>query len=192
MSVIPEGGPASIPSQLQARERGRRSTVRRTPSLAGRPCDALHEAWSRRLHSPRQHRAPEGTWRVCANKRWSSAAAHEPRAERRQNPGCTPLPSLGHPPNAEGRAMSTDSKAALASMRGRIGAYSLHATHDPRVTTRAARAAFHASFEAKADPGGVLPTAERARRAALLRRAHFARLAYRSAVARASTTRHKR
>jgi len=69
-------------------------------------------------------------------------------------------------------------------LRGRIGAYSLHSTHDPRLTTAKARATFLASFEAQVDPDGSLPPAERERRALAARRAHMARLSYRSALAR--------
>ena len=72
-----------------------------------------------------------------------------------------------------------------ASLRGRIGAYTLHATHDPRETTANARAAFLARFEREVDPDGVLPEEERRRRAEYARKAHFARLALASARARA-------
>lgn len=73
---------------------------------------------------------------------------------------------------------------ALRSLQGRIGAYKLHSTHDPRETTANARAAFLARFEAEVDPDGALPEAERLRRATMARKAYFARLAYHSAVAR--------
>jgi hypothetical protein len=69
--------------------------------------------------------------------------------------------------------------------RGRIGAYVLHSRHDSRETTRAGRAAFLSRFEREVDPDGVLPAAERQRRAEMARRAHFARLALKSARARA-------
>ena len=69
-------------------------------------------------------------------------------------------------------------------LRGRIGAYKLHATHDPRVTTTNARAAFLARFEDEVDPERELPEAERLRRATMARKAYFAALAYKSAVAR--------
>lgn len=71
------------------------------------------------------------------------------------------------------------------ALRGRIGAYRLHATHDPKETTAKARAQFLAKFEAEVDPDGVLPEAERKRRAEYARKAHFARLARLSAIARA-------
>jgi len=72
----------------------------------------------------------------------------------------------------------------IMSLRGRIGAHMLHARHDPKATTANARAAFLARFEREADPDGLLPERERVRRAEQLRRAYFARLAYRSGVAR--------
>lgn len=71
-----------------------------------------------------------------------------------------------------------------ASLRGRIGAYRLHATHDPRDTTARARATFLVKFEREVDPEGVLPQAERQRRAEYARKAHFTRLALKSARAR--------
>lgn len=73
---------------------------------------------------------------------------------------------------------------AEASLRGRIGAYRLHATHDSRETSQPGRRAFLASFERQVDPDGTLPPAERTRRAAHARSAHFAQLAYLSARAR--------
>jgi hypothetical protein len=68
--------------------------------------------------------------------------------------------------------------------RGRIGAFRLHATHDPRETTAAARSTFLAKFEAQVDPDGTLPPEERQRRACYARKAHFVRLARLSAIAR--------
>lgn len=50
--------------------------------------------------------------------------------------------------------------------------------------TAPARAALMAKFEAEVDPDGTLPPAERARRAESRRKAHFQRLALRSAQAR--------
>jgi hypothetical protein len=74
---------------------------------------------------------------------------------------------------------------AEMALRGRIGAYTLHATHDPRETTAKARATFLARFEKEVDPAGVLPEVERLRRAEMARKAHFARLALKSARKRA-------
>jgi hypothetical protein len=74
---------------------------------------------------------------------------------------------------------------AEMALRGRIGAYRLHATHNPKETTAKARAQFLAKFERDVDPDGVLPEAERKRRAEYARKAHFAKLARLSATARA-------
>jgi len=68
--------------------------------------------------------------------------------------------------------------------RARIGAYTLHATHDPRETTRAAREAFERRFLDEVDPDRQLPEDERDRRAQYARKAYFARLALKSAQAR--------
>ncbi len=68
--------------------------------------------------------------------------------------------------------------------RGRIGAYTSHSRHDLHDLTASARAAFLRSFENQVDPDGVLPAGERARRVEAARKAHFTRLAYRSAAAR--------
>ena len=63
-------------------------------------------------------------------------------------------------------------------------AHARWAKHDPVEGTQAARAAFPAKFLQEADPDGTLPEKERARRAAHLRKAHFARMAAKSAAAR--------
>jgi len=63
--------------------------------------------------------------------------------------------------------------------RGRIGAYALHATHDPRITTIPARRAFLQRF-LDAIPAD-LPEEERLRRAQSALRAHLTRLAFFSA-----------
>lgn len=55
---------------------------------------------------------------------------------------------------------------------------------DPRETTAAARAAFAEKFVVAADPDANLPADERLRRADLLRRAHFKKLAAKSVAAR--------
>ena len=70
------------------------------------------------------------------------------------------------------------------SQIGRLGAWALHATHDPKVTTAAARAAFLNRFELQADPDGILSVDERTRRAAYARKLYFGRLALRSAQVR--------
>jgi hypothetical protein len=69
-------------------------------------------------------------------------------------------------------------------LRGRIGAYVLHSRYDSRELTKAARAAFESKFERDVDPAGVLPPEERLRRAEMARKAHYARLALKSAQAR--------
>lgn len=71
-----------------------------------------------------------------------------------------------------------------ASARGRIGAFRLHAMHDSRALTQAARRAFLSGFERQVDPAGILDPAERERRALYARREHFARLARASAQSR--------
>ena len=69
-------------------------------------------------------------------------------------------------------------------LRARMAAYRLHATHDPRETTRKAREAFASRFEREVDPEGLLTPAERARRAEAARRAYFTGLALKSSRAR--------
>ena len=68
------------------------------------------------------------------------------------------------------------------ALRGRIGAYRLHATHNPKETTKAAREAFMARFEREVDPDGTLAPEERSRRAEAARKAYFAQLAHKSAT----------
>ena len=70
------------------------------------------------------------------------------------------------------------------SRRGRIGSAVQKSRHDARELTAPARRAFLDKFERDVDPGGVLPEAERRRRAAFARKAHFGRLARLSAEAR--------
>lgn len=69
-------------------------------------------------------------------------------------------------------------------LRARLAAYHLHATHDPKETTRKAREVFLSRFEREVDPDGVLTPGERARRAEAARRAYFTRLAFQSSRAR--------
>lgn len=76
------------------------------------------------------------------------------------------------------------------SDRNRIGAHVLHGRHDSRRLTAPARAAFDAGFEkkvreqAEAD-GEKLSAEEVARRAGHLKKAHFYRMAMKSAKVRA-------
>jgi hypothetical protein len=74
---------------------------------------------------------------------------------------------------------------AQRSLQARIAAYRLHATHDPRETTKPARDAFMARFEREVDPDGRLPEAERRRRAEAAKKAYFSGLALKSSMARA-------
>lgn len=67
--------------------------------------------------------------------------------------------------------------ATQRTLRAQIGAYALHASHDPRETTAKARATFLARFEVQVDPDGLLSAPERQRRAGYARKAHFKRLA---------------
>jgi len=69
-------------------------------------------------------------------------------------------------------------------LRARLAAYALHSTRDSRELTAPARRAFHDRFERQVDPDGILPIAERARRAHAARKAYFTRLALKSARAR--------
>jgi len=71
------------------------------------------------------------------------------------------------------------------SMRSRIAAYTLHATHDPKVTTKPGRDAFMSRFEKEVDPEGRLEPQERMRRAELAKKAYFTKLALKSSKARA-------
>lgn len=70
------------------------------------------------------------------------------------------------------------------SLRARIAAHSKHAKHDSVESTAPARAAFLARFEREVDPDGVLPEAERRRRAEHARSAYFGRLSLKSSKAR--------
>lgn len=74
------------------------------------------------------------------------------------------------------------------SQRQLIGALGAHTswanTADRTARTANGRAAFNSKFERLVDPDGVLDPAERGRRAEHLRKAHFARLALKSAQAR--------
>jgi hypothetical protein len=71
-----------------------------------------------------------------------------------------------------------------AALAGRIGGLRRSAKHDSREMTAKAREAFHDKFLAEVDPQGVLPEAERLRRADAARKAYYAGLAYKSAMAR--------
>lgn len=71
------------------------------------------------------------------------------------------------------------------SIVGQIGAHESWArTTDRTARTAAARRALDEKFERDVDPDGTLTPAERAKRAANARKAHFKRLALKSAQAR--------
>ena len=70
------------------------------------------------------------------------------------------------------------------SLRARLGGLALASQRDPCDYTAAARDAFLARFAAEVDPEGVLPEAERTRRAEAARKLYFTRLALKSSRAR--------
>jgi hypothetical protein len=88
--------------------------------------------------------------------------------------------SSAMPPTSGRHGLSS----AERTLRARLAAYTMHARHDAKRTTTAARAAFLARFEAEVDPDGTLAPEERRRRAEHARRAYFTRLALASAKAR--------
>src|SRR5450759_5736534 len=123
-----------------------------------------------------------------AERRSETRQARRPKARSLTQQGRSdPSPRRASEPPVRTRTHQMDeTERASRALRGRIGAHRLHATHDPRETTKAARSAFWLSFEREVDPDGLLEPEERARRAAHARAAHFARLAYLSARARAA------
>lgn len=78
---------------------------------------------------------------------------------------------------------------AERSLRGQIAAHeSWSRTPDRAARTAAARKALFDKFEQQVDPDSSLPPAERAKRAEHARKAHFKRLALKSAQARRRRT----
>lgn len=77
-----------------------------------------------------------------------------------------------------------DLTPAERSLRARIAAHTLHASHDSRELTAPARRAFLDRFDRQVDPDGTLPDDERIKRAAHARKAYFSALALKSAQAR--------
>jgi hypothetical protein len=75
------------------------------------------------------------------------------------------------------------------ALAGRVGAYVVHSKYSGQQITANARAAANARFARQVDPEGVLPEAERNRRAAMARRAHMARLSLAAAQAKAKKRR---
>jgi len=78
------------------------------------------------------------------------------------------------------------------TLRARMAAHAMHAMHDSRETTAHARSARWERYLAQVDPDGVLPEAERIRRAEHARQADMLRLSLASASARASRKRAQR
>jgi len=75
-------------------------------------------------------------------------------------------------------------------LRARIGGYTAVAKYGGHALTEAARAANPSSlsyWERRVDPENRLPAVDRASRAAAAQKAHFSRLAFKSARARART-----
>lgn len=71
------------------------------------------------------------------------------------------------------------------SLRGRIAARSRWAKEDPKANAARGQAGLRAKFEREVDPDGVLPVAERQRRAESARKAHMSRLAFKVSKAKA-------
>lgn len=89
---------------------------------------------------------------------------------------------------ASDRCSSSGMFPSQRTLQARLAAYAMHARHDGREVTANARKAFTERFEREVDPDGVLPVAERQRRAEHAMRAHMTRLALRSAQARRRRT----
>jgi hypothetical protein len=71
------------------------------------------------------------------------------------------------------------------SQRSRLAVLVSHAQEtDPAARTAPARQAFKDRFERQVDPDGILPEADRLRRADFARRAYYTSLAFKSAKAR--------
>lgn len=77
------------------------------------------------------------------------------------------------------------------SLRSRIAAHSLHSMYDSEVLTRPARAKFMARFEGQVDPDGILPEAERRRRADHALIAYMSALSLKAARARTAKAQHR-
>jgi hypothetical protein len=80
--------------------------------------------------------------------------------------------------------MYTGNPSRLQATYGCLGGLVKASRHDAVEGTAAARSAFLSGFERHVDPTGILPPAERARRAEAARKAHFYRLAILSAKTR--------
>ena len=107
-----------------------------------------------------------------------------------------PLPSRPYEGASELKDIGSLASSTVSEMalRGRIGAYSLHAKHDTHVVSapgrRAAENALNTRLLAEIDPEGKLSDSERERRLGHARAAHFSRLALAKATqARAKKSR---
>ena len=69
-------------------------------------------------------------------------------------------------------------------LRARLAAHALHSKVDSTKHTEPARKAALERFEKQVDPEGILPEAERLRRADQAKKAYFVKLAFLSARAR--------
>lgn len=79
------------------------------------------------------------------------------------------------------RTARVDGDSPDYSLLGRIGAYRLHAMHDARETTKAARDKAFQRFEDEVDPQRTLDPKERRTRALAAQKAYMLRLALHSA-----------
>ena len=93
-------------------------------------------------------------------------------------------PESENQPSGKGRAGISRLTAEERIQRARLAAHSLHAKTDSRKHTEPGRAALQSKYERLVDPDGVLDEAERKRRAKHAERAHMARMALASSVAR--------
>ena len=80
--------------------------------------------------------------------------------------------------------MSSKPTPAERRLRAQAAAYTLHSLYDSRQLTANARVAFQDRFARQVDPEGILPIAERQRRAECARKAYYADLAAKSVRAR--------
>ena len=114
----------------------------------------------------------------------------EPEPQASSTSECTPPRAIATAAATNGQARSPIPEGAtLPSTRqisGSLGAHESWArTPDRTARTAPGRRAFLERFEREVDPDGTLPPEERAKRAENARKAYFARLALKSAKARA-------
>ena len=87
------------------------------------------------------------------------------------------------------RVLGTPLTPEQRSQRARIGAYVAQAAHGGHALTEKARAASPSGdiyWARQVDPDGALPEDERARRATAAKKAHYGKLALKSARARSA------